>query len=83
MSEPSKLHMTAAKHLLRYLKGDMDLAITCKTGCFEMTGYCDASWGNNLGNGKSTSGYLFMLAGGPLSFKTALQNVAAQSTLEA
>ena len=39
--------------------------------------------GNNPDNGKSTSGYLFMLAGGTLSFKTALQNVTAQSTLEA
>ena len=83
MSKPSKLHMTAAKHLLRYLKEKMGLAITHKTGRFKMTGYCDASWGNNPDNGKSTSGYLFMLAGGPLSFKTALQNVTAQSTLEA
>ena len=48
-----------------------------------MTRYCDASWGNNPDNGKSTSGYLFMLAEGPLSFKTALQNVTAQSILEA
>ena len=47
-----------------------------------MTGYCDASWGNNPDNGKSSSGYLFMLAGRPLSFKIALQNVTAQSTLE-
>ena len=43
MRKPSKLHMTSAKHLLRYLIGDMDLAITYKTGCFEMTGYGDAS----------------------------------------
>ena len=83
MSKPSKLHMTLAKHLLRYLKGDMGLAITYKAGCFEMTGYCDAGWGNNPDNGKSTSDYLFMLAGGPLSFTTALQHVTAQSTLEA
>ena len=83
MSKPSKPHMAAAKYLLRYVKGDMGLAITYKTGCFEMTGYCDASWKNNPDNGKSTSGYLFMLAGGPSSFKTALQNVTAQSTLEA
>ena len=83
MSKPSKLHKTAAKHLLRYLKGNMGLAVTYKTGCFETTGYCDANWGNNPDYGKSTSGYLLMLAGGPLSFKTALQNVTAQSTLEA
>ena len=61
----------------------MGLTITYKTGCFEMTGCCNASWGNNPDNGKSTPGYLFMLAGGLLSFKTALQNVTAQSTLEA
>ena len=39
--------------------------------------------GNNPDNGKLTSGCLFMLAGGPLSFKTEMQNVTAQSTLEA
>ena len=61
----------------------MGLAITYKTGCFEIAGYCNASWRNNPDNGKSTSSYLFRLAGGPLSFKTALQNVTAQSTLEA
>ena len=52
MRKPSKLHMTAAKHLLRCLKGDMGLPITYKTGCFEMTGYCDVSWQNNRDNGK-------------------------------
>lgn len=57
--------------------------ITYTIGCLELTGYCDASWGNNSGNGKSTSGYLFTLARGPLSFKTAIQSVTAQSTLEA
>ena len=83
MNEPSKLHMTAAnEHLLLYLKGDMGLAITYKTCCFEIAGYCDASGGNNPDNGKSSSGYLFMLAGGPLNFKTALQNAKAQSTVE-
>ena len=37
----------------------------------------------NPDNGKSTSGYLFMMVGGPLSFKTALQSVTAQSAMEA
>ena len=83
MSKPSKLYMTASKHLLRYLKGNMSLAIMYQTGCFQLTGFCDASWENNPDNGKSTSGYLFMMAGEPLSFKTALQSVTAQSTMEA
>ena len=83
MSKLSKLHIAAAKHLLRYLKGDTGLAITYNTGCFKMTGYCNTSWENNPDKGTSTYGFLFMLAGGPLSFKTALLNVTAQSILEA
>ena len=53
--------------------------------CFKLTGYCGASWETkkNPDNGKSTSSYLFMLAGGPLSSKTALLNVTTQSALEA
>ena len=50
---------------------------------FRNDGVLRCELGNNPDNGKSTSGYLFMLAGGPLSFKTAIQNVTAWSTLEA
>ena len=45
--------------------------------------YVQATWGNKPDNGKSTSGYLSMMAGGPLSSQTALQSVTAQSTMEA
>lgn len=34
MSRPSKLHMTAAKDVLKFLKGNMSLAPTHRTGCF-------------------------------------------------
>ena len=34
MIKPSKLHMTAAKLLLRYLKGNMYLELTYRAGCF-------------------------------------------------
>lgn len=61
----------------------MSLAITCRTGCFEMAGYRDASWETTPDNGKSTSGYLLIVTGGPSSFKTTLQSVTAESTLEA
>ena len=72
MSKPSQLHMTAAKHFIRYLKGDMGLATTYKTGCFKNDGGLDANWGNKPDNGKSTSGDLFMLAERPQRIKTAL-----------
>ena len=81
MSKPSKLH-AAAKHL-RHLKGNMSLALTYLTGCFQLTGLCDVSWGKNIDDGNSISGYLLIMAGGLLSFTTALQSVTALSTMGA
>ena len=34
MSKPSKVFITAAKHRLRYLKGNMSLALVYRIGCF-------------------------------------------------
>ena len=61
----------------------MSLALTYRAGCFQVTGVCCVSWGNNPDNGKSTSRYLFMMAGGPRSLKAALQSVSTQSIMEA
>ena len=36
LSKPSKVHMGAAKHLLRYLAGTKDFAITYKRGKFTL-----------------------------------------------
>ena len=83
MSEPSKAHMAAAKHLLRYLAGTTKFAITYKQGSFKLTAFSDANWGNNPDNGKSTSSYVAFLSNGPVSFKVGLQGLTAQSTMEA
>ena len=83
ISKPSKAHMAAAKHLLRYLAGTTNFAITCKRGGFKQTSFSDANWGNNPDNGKPTSSYLAFLSDGPVSFKVGLQGLTAQSTMEA
>ena len=46
--KPSKLHMTARKHILRYVRGGMGLVITYKTECFEMTECCNVLTGGSL-----------------------------------
>ena len=82
MKKPAKVPMTAAKRLLRYLAGNRYLSIEYKAGNFRLKGYCDASWGANPDNCRSTSGYLFFLSGELVSFKSTLQKLAAQSTVE-
>ena len=83
MSNPSKAHMAAAKHLLRYLAGTTDHVITYNQGGFQLTAFSDANWGSNPDNGKSTPSYLIFLSNGPISFKVGLQGLTAQSTMEA
>ena len=83
MSKPSKAHMAAAKHLLRYLAGTVDFSITFKQGGFKLTAFSDANWGNNPDNGKSMSSYIVFLSNAPVSFKVGLQGLTAQSTMEA
>ena len=82
MAKPSKKHMVAAKHTLRYLAGTTDFSITYKRGGFKLAAFSDSNWANNPDNGKSTSSYLTMLANAPLSFKSGLQGPTAMSTME-
>ena len=81
-SKPAEIHMTAAKHALRYLRGTTDQPIVYKRGKFRMVSYTDASFGANTDNRNSTAGYLFFLGGGLISFGSKTQSLTAQSTVE-
>ena len=83
MSKPSKAHVEAAKHLLRYLARSTDFFNTYRQGGFKLAAFSDTNWGKNPDNGKSTSSYIVMLANGPISFWVGFQDLTAQSTIEA
>ena len=48
-----------------------------------MQGYCDADMAGDLDTRKSTSGYIFTVAGGAVSWCSKLQKIVALSTTEA
>jgi hypothetical protein len=83
-SNPNQFHLGMAKHLLRYLKGTVDTAITFKrgNGIATFEGFCDADWGGSEDR-KSTSGYLFTLNGAPISWCSKRQPTVALSSTEA
>ena len=83
MAKPSKVHMVAAKHTLRYRAGTTNFSITYKKGGFELAAFSDSNWANNPDNGKSTPSYVTMLANAPMSFRSGLQGLTAMSTMEA
>ncbi|KAF2885473.1 hypothetical protein ILUMI_20701 [Ignelater luminosus] len=52
-------------------------------GKIEATGYTDADYAGCVDTRKSTSGYIFVMANGPVTWKSQKQTVVAQSTTEA
>ena len=83
-SKPTKEHWTALKRLLRYLKGTLQHGILyTKDGSSSCVGYTDADWAGDVDDRKSTSGYVFLLSGGAISWKSQKQRCVALSTAEA
>ena len=83
-AEPLSQHWMAVKRILRYLKGTIHLGLMYEqTTNNELTGYSDADWAGDLNDRKSTSGYVFILNGAAVSWKSSKQGCVALSTAEA
>ena len=86
LDRPDESHWKAAKHVLRYLKGTIDLRLTfSKNSSFEIVGDSDADWSGDLDDRKSTTGYYFKFQGngGAISWEVKKQATVALSTAEA
>ena len=83
-SKPGMDHWIAIKRVMRYLQGTKDyMLVYRKSENLEIIGYSDSDLAGCIDTRKSTSGYVFMLAGGAISWKSAKQTLIAQSTMEA
>ena len=77
---------TACRCLLRilaYLSKTYSVGIVYSGTEMNFHGYCDADWGGNKDNGRSTTGFLNFMAGGPISWQSKLQTTVATSSMEA
>jgi transposase InsO family protein len=84
MSNPGPAHWTAVKRVFRYLNGTRDFGIIYrKGGEVEPFAYSDADWGANVNDRKSISGYIFQMAGAPISWQSKKQPTVALSSMEA
>ena len=83
-SNPGTMHWNAVKNILKYLRrtkemfliygGETDLVVK---------GYTDASFQTDHDDLKSQSGFVFILNGGAVSWKSSKQETTADSTTEA
>ena len=83
-SNPGMEHWKAAKKVMRYLQGTKDHMLTYRrSNQLEVIGYSDSDFGGCLDSRKSTSGFVFLLASGAISWKSVKQSIIASSTMEA
>jgi hypothetical protein len=82
MHNPGRIHWEAAKRIVRYLKGTRHYCLTWSKYGGGLVGYSDANFASEDLGWKSMSGYVFMLAGGAISWSAKKQDLIALSTAE-
>ncbi|KAJ9544451.1 hypothetical protein OSB04_024158 [Centaurea solstitialis] len=84
VSDPRVDHIDAVLRVLRYLKSTLGQGIFIpKSGGFNLVAYCDADWLGCPSTRRSRTGYLLLLGGALVSWKTKKQSMVSRSSVEA
>jgi hypothetical protein len=88
ISNPGSVHLIAAKRVFRYLKQTISDGITYSLNMDEfpvntLWGFVDSDWAGCPDTRRSTSGFVFILNGAAISWKSKRQTSVALSTAEA
>ncbi|GKA96268.1 hypothetical protein Tco_0818363 [Tanacetum coccineum] len=75
-------HWNAIKWFMRYLKRTMNLRLHYNKFPAVLEGYSDADWNSFSDDSKASSGYIFSIAGGAVSWKSKKQTILSQSSMK-
>ncbi|GAV81645.1 hypothetical protein CFOL_v3_25099 [Cephalotus follicularis] len=82
-SNPFHDHWVDSKKVLRYLKGTRDFMLTYRrVDDLQLVGFTDSDFADCQDYRISTSGYVFMMAGRAVSWKSEKQTLIASSTMQ-
>jgi hypothetical protein len=81
--EPRDIHLVAAKHVMRYLKGTLDCALNYDGDHdFTLSGYIDSDWVGSIADRKNPSACCFSLGSTMISWKSRKQSNISLSAVE-
>ena len=84
MENPTEMHLLTAKRILRYLQGTKDFGLFSKKAeKMELVGFADNNYAGDQDDRRSTSGFVFMLGIGVVSWSLKKQQIITLSTIEA
>lgn len=81
---PTERHMTAAKHAVRFLKGNPDAGTSfTHRGPLHIEGYSDSDYASDPDTRRSITGGLILASGQPVTWMSARQKTVTHSSTEA
>jgi hypothetical protein len=83
MNAPSDIHLTAAKRILRYLRGTLDHGLFYTPGPISLSAFSNADWAGDPNDRRSTSGLLVYLVHNPITWSAKKQLTVSRSSTEA
>ncbi|RZC71320.1 hypothetical protein C5167_034525 [Papaver somniferum] len=83
MQAPTTTHLTAAKRVLRYIKGTLGYGLLFSKGFTALQGYTDEDWDGNPDDRRSTSGHCIFFGFNPVSWSSKKQPTISRSSTEA
>ena len=82
MTNPTDVHLQAAKHILRYLKVTLTSSILLKPGPIFPSAFSDADWAGDLSARRSTTSFIAFLGSNPITWAAKKQLVVSRSSIE-
>lgn len=94
LHNPTDVHLHAVKRILRYVKGTLDTGLVFKKGntsilykhtplSVNIQAFCDADWAGDPNDRKSTTGFVILMNGTPISWCSKKQSAVSRSSTEA
>lgn len=83
LNNPGLEHWAAVKRILKYLQGTRDMVIVYKADDAELVVYLDADFAGDCDSRRSTTGYVSLMANGPVTWSTHRQKCVTKSITEA
>ena len=84
LNNPGHIMWRAGKRALRFLSGTRTASLTYKgNGNIEPVAYVDSDWGNNPDDRRSITGFVLLLGGAAIIWKSRVQQTVALSSVEA
>lgn len=82
LQNPTIIHHTVVKRILRNLCGTPCLGILFKPEALTLQAFCDADWAGDASDHRSTTGYVVLLGSSRISKSAKKQPTVLQSSIE-